>query len=196
MKQTEEFQALAYIVKTLTKAIADSKVEQKSAAAYTIKDGNDEIVLEQTSDVNGIANAIVITDKRNIIFSEDLLETLQDIHATVKGDDALKASLKEITIIINGLDIETDFVFQAVKDFLDQVSNSYEFVQTVETNVTKIGAGFKFGKHIFRLNITNEPTAITLEPRFVASFDAGIQKTITDDITKVQLAVNKMFKQS
>ena len=99
-----------------------------------------------------------------------------------------------IGIIINGLNIETDFVFQAVKDFLDQVSNSYEFVQTVETDVTKIGAGFKFGKHIFRLNITNEANKVSLEPRFVASFDAGIQKTITEDINKVELAVNKMFK--
>jgi hypothetical protein len=194
MKKTEEFAGLAYIVKTLTKAIADSKVEEKSATEYSIKDGNDEIRLEQTSSINGIPSAIVITDKRNIIFSEDLLETLQDIHTTVKGDEGLKTLLKETTLIINGLDIETDFIFQAVKDFLDQVSNSYEFVQTVETNVTKIGAGFKFGKHIFRLNITNEPTTITLEPRFVASFDAGIQKTITDDIAKVQLAVNKMFK--
>ncbi|MFD0941651.1 hypothetical protein [Pedobacter boryungensis] len=196
MKKTEEFPALDYIVKTLTKAIADSKVEQKSATAYTIKDGNDEIVLEQTSSVNDNPNAILITDKRNIIFSEDLLETLQNLHDNVRGDEKLKTSLKETLIIINGLDIETDFVFQAVKDFLDQVSNSYEFVQTVETNVTKIGAGFKFGKHIFRLNITNEPTAIILEPRFVASFDAGIQKTITDDIAKVQLAINKMFKKA
>lgn len=186
----EEGKALAYVVKTLTKAIADSKVEQKSANEYTVRDGNDEIHLKQ--DPN--SDQIVILDKRNIIFSEDLLETFQDIHETVKGDADLKALLKNTTIIINGLNIETDFVFQAVKDFLDQVSNSYEFVQTVETEITKIGAGFKFGKHIFRLNITNEPEKVTLEPRFVASFDAGIQKTITDDINKVELAVNKMFK--
>ena len=186
----EEGKALAYVVKTLTKAIADSKVEQKSANEYTVRDGNDEIHLKQ--DPN--SDQIVILDKRNIIFSEDLMETFQDIHETVKGDADLKALLKNTTIIINGLNIETDFVFQAVKDFLDQVSNSYEFVQTVETEITKIGAGFKFGKHIFRLNITNEPEKVTLEPRFVASFDAGIQKTITDDINKVELAVNKMFK--
>lgn len=190
MKKTDEYPALAYVVNTLTKAIADSKVEQKSANEYTVRDGNDEIILKQGSN----PNAILITDKRNIIFSEDLLETLQDIEDTVKGNDELKAALKENTIIINGLNIETDFVFQAVKDFLDQVSNSYEFVQTVETEITKIGAGFKFGKHIFRLNITNDTDKITLEPRFVASFDAGIQKTITEDINKVELALNKMFK--
>ena len=190
----EEYTALAYIVKTLTKAIADSKVEQVSASEYVVRDGNDAIFLKQdTSDSEG-NDVISIKDDRKIIFSEDLLETLQDIEDSVKGNDSLKASLAATTIIINGLDIETDFVFQAVKDFLDQVSNSYEFVQTVETEVTKIGAGFKFGKHIFRLNITNDAEKITLEPRFVATFDAGIKKTVSDDITKVQLAVNKMFK--
>ncbi|TKC00008.1 hypothetical protein [Pedobacter cryotolerans] len=192
MKKTEENIALSYVVKTITKAIADSQVEQGLINEYVIKDGNDTIFLKQ--DPNN--NAILITDKRNILFSEDLLETLQDIHLSVKGNEELKSALQNSTIIINGLDIETDFVFQAVKDFLDQLSNSYEFVQTVETEVTKIGVGFKFGKHIFRLNITNEPAMITLEPRFVKSFDAGIQKTITEDINKVQIAVNKMFKSS
>ncbi|TKC06634.1 hypothetical protein FA048_15620 [Pedobacter polaris] len=192
MKKTEEFPALAYVVTTLTKAIADSKVEQGSANEYTIKDGNDEIHLKQASSLND--NSILITDKRNIIFSEDLLETLKHIHNSVKGDDILKASLKNTTIIINGLDIETELVFQAVKDFLDQLSNSYQFMQTVESSVTKIGTGFKFGKHIFRLNITNEPQKVIIEPRFVESFDATIQKTISEDMIKVQLAVNKMFK--
>ncbi|TCC89057.1 hypothetical protein EZ428_15235 [Pedobacter frigiditerrae] len=194
MKKIEEYPALAYVVGTLAKAIAGSKVEQKSASEYIVRDGNDEILLKQESGINGSSNAILITDSRSIIFSEDLLEPLQNIHETVKGDDVLKNALKDSTIIINGLDIETDFVFQAVKDFLDQVSNSYEFVQTVETNITKIGAGFKFGKHIFRLNITNEAEKVLLEPRFVASFDKNIQKTITEDMIKVQLAVNKMFK--
>lgn len=192
MKKTEENIALSYVVKTITKAIADSQVEQGLINEYVIRDGNDTIFLKQ--DPNN--NAILITDKRNILFSEDLLETLQDIHLSVKGNEELKSALQNSTIIINGLNIETDFVFQAVKDFLDQLSNSYEFVQTVETEVTKIGVGFKFGKHIFRLNITNEPSTITLEPRFVKSFDAGIQKTITEDINKVQIAVNKMFKKS
>ncbi|WP_162796308.1 hypothetical protein [Pedobacter namyangjuensis] len=194
MKMAEEYTALAYIVKTLTKAIADSKVEQVSASEYVVRDGNDAIFLKQDTSNSEGNDVISIKDDRKIIFSEDLLETLQDIEDSVKGNDALKASLAATTIIINGLDIETDFVFQAVKDFLDQVSNSYEFVQTVETEVTKIGAGFKFGKHIFRLNITNDAEKITLEPRFVATFDAGIKKTVSDDIIKVQLAVNKMFK--
>lgn len=192
MKTIEEYAALAYVVKTITKAIADLDVEQKSASEYVIKDGNDAIFLTQETTDKG--TVIAIKDDRKIIFSEDLLEPLQDIADSVKGNDALKASLNETTIIINGLDIETEFVFQAVKDFLDQVSNSYEFVQTVETEVTKIGAGFKFGKHIFRLNITNGADKVVFEPRFVATFDEGVKKTISADLVKVEAAVNKMFK--
>jgi hypothetical protein len=193
MSEIEKYPALDYIVKTLKTAIADSKVESLAAGEYKIKDGNDEILLKQELNKNG-ANTVLITDKRNIIFSEDLLETLQDIHEGVKGNNDLKAALQTTTIIINGLNIETDFVFQAIKDFLDQVSNSYEFMQVVEADVTKIGAGFKFGKHIFRLNISNEPEQITIETRFTPTFDPGVQKTISDDIKKVELAVNKMFK--
>jgi hypothetical protein len=194
MKKIEEYPALAFVVSTLAKAIAGSKVEQKSASEYIVRDGNDEVLLKQGSGINGNSNSILITDTGSIIYSEDLLEPLQYIHESVKEDDVLKDALKDSIIIINGLDIETDFVFQAVKDLLDQVSNSYEFLQTVESEVTKIGAGFKFGKHIFRLNITNEAEKVLLEPRFVASFDENIQKTIAEDIIKVQLAVNKMFK--
>ena len=190
MSEIEKYPVLDHIVKTLQNAIADSKVESLSPNEYTVKDGNDEIRLKQEEK----SNEIHITDKRRIIYSEDLLEVLQDMHEDAKLNQALKSALQASTIIINELNIETELVFQAIKDFLDQVSNSYEFMQTVETKVTKIGAGFKFGKHIFRININNEPNEITIEPRFTASFDAGIQKTITADIIKVEQAVNKMFK--
>lgn len=190
MSEIEKYPVLDHIVKTLQNAIADSKVESLSPNEYTVKDGNDEIRLKQEDK----SNEIHITDKRRIIYSEDLLEVLQDMHEDAKLNQALKSALQASTIIINELNIETELVFQAIKDFLDQVSNSYEFMQTVETKVTKIGAGFKFGKHIFRININNEANEITIEPRFTASFDAGIQKTITADIIKVEQAVNKMFK--
>ena len=193
MSEIEKYPVLDYIVKTLQNAIADSKVESLSASEYKVKDGNDEIQLKREIDKNGL-EAILITDKRNIIYSEDLQETLQYIHEEVKGNNALKTALEKVTIIINELNIETTLVFQAIKDLLDQVSNSYEFIQTVENKITQIGAGFKFGKHIFRLNINNEPSQVLIETRFTPTFDAGVQKTITADIKKVELAVNKMFK--
>ncbi|TDG36511.1 hypothetical protein EZJ43_08320 [Pedobacter changchengzhani] len=194
MSGIENHPVLDHIVNTLKNAIADSKVESLSPTEYTVKDGNDEIHLKQETNKDENAVTILITDKRRIIYSEDLLEVLQDMHKDAKISKALKTDLEATTIIINELNIETELVFQAIKDLLDQVSNSYEFIQTVETKITKIGAGFKFGKHIFRININNEPNEITIEPRFTASFDAGIQKTITADIVKVEQAVNKMFK--
>jgi len=193
MSKVEQFPVLDYIVNTLKNAIADAKVESQSPNEYVIKDGNDEIRLLQ-SPTTDHAVTILITDKRRIIFSEDLLETLQNLGKSVKGNEELKTALESTTIILNDLNIETELVFQAIKDFLDQLSNSYEFIQTVENNITKIGAGFKFGKHIFRLNITNEPQQVIIETRFTASFDPSIQKTIAADIVKVQQAVNKMFK--
>ena len=195
MSEREKYPVLDHIVNTLKNAIADAKVENPSPNEYIIKDGNDEILLKQLP--NEVVTTVFITDNRRIIYSEDLLETLQQIHMhkDVKGNQELKNALEKTTIIINDLNIETELIFQAIKDFLDQLSNSYEFIQTVENNITKIGAGFKFGKHIFRINITNEPEKISIEPRFSASFDSSVQQTITIDINKVQIAVNKMFKE-
>lgn len=195
MSEREKYLVLDHIVNTLKNAIADAKVENPSPNEFIIKDGNDEILLKQMP--NEVVTTVFITDNRRIIYSEDLLETLQQIHMhkDVKGNQELKNALEKTTIIINDLNIETELIFQAIKDFLDQLSNSYEFIQTVENNITKIGAGFKFGKHIFRVNITNEPEKISIEPRFSASFDSSIQQTITIDINKVQVAVNKMFKE-
>lgn len=189
--ELKNYPVLEQVIKTLQGAIADLKVEKLAASEFVVKDGDDEIVLAQETGENGAI--IRITDTRNIIYSEDLLGTFQNLSKNVRGDDQLKADLETATIIINGLDLETELVFQAVKDFLDQVSNSYEFFKMVEADVTKIGSGFKFGKHIFRLNITNNTKQIVLEPRFTPTFDAGIQQTIVKDIAKVQQAVNKMF---
>ena len=195
MSEREKYPVLDHIVNTLKNAIADAKVENPSPNEYIIKDGNDEILLKQMP--NEVVTTVFITDNRRIIYSEDLLETLQQIHMhkDVKGNQELKNALEKTTIVINDLKIETERIFQAIKDFLDQLSNSYEFIQTVENNITKIGAGFKFGKHIFRINITNEPEKISIEPRFSASFDNSVQQTIVTDINKVQKAVNKMFKE-
>ncbi len=195
MSEIENYPVLDHIVKTLKNAIADAKIENISLSEYTIKDGNDEINVKQVNKEN--TTTILITDKRRIIYSEDLLETLQQIHMhkDVRGNKELKDALEKTTIIINDLNIETDLIFQAIKDLLDQLSNSYEFIQTVENDITKIGAGFKFGKHIFRLNITNTQEIISIETRFTSSFDPAIQKTINADIEKVQKAVNKMFKE-
>lgn len=193
MSGIEKYPVLDHIVNTLKAAIADAKVENQSPSEYTIMDGNDEIRLKQDT-INKDAATILITDERRIIFSEDLMETLQHMHKDFKGDNKLKAALETATVIINDLDIETEQVFQAVKDFLDQLSNSYEFHKNVNNKITQLDVIFKFGKHVFGVNINNEPAQISIQPAFASTFDTTVQKTILEDLSKVEQAVNKMFK--
>jgi len=188
------YPVLEYIVNLLKNSIADAKVEKKSNTVSVVKDGNDIIRLEQLFDNNGNSTGIAITDKKDIIYSEDLLETLDSIHENAKGDAELKAALKNAIIIINDLDVETQLIFQSVKDCFDQLSNSYEFVRITKKGVNKLQAQFKFGKHSFDLSLVNEATEIFVSAEFAAAVDAPVKKTIEADISKVQNAVNKIFK--
>jgi len=188
------YPVLEYIVNLLKNSIADAKVEKQSNTVSVVKDGNDIIRLEQLFDNNGNSTGIAITDKKDIIYSEDLLETLDSIHENAKGDAELKAALKNAIIIINDLDVETQLIFQSVKDCFDQLSNSYEFVRITKKGVNKLQAQFKFGKHSFDLSLVNEATEIFVSAEFAAAVDAPVKKTIEADISKVQNAVNKIFK--
>lgn len=188
MSITEKNPVLEYIVKTLKEAIADAVVENLSPGVYMVIDGLDEIRLEAGAD-----GKILITDERRIIYSEDLMEPLQNIHEAVKGDETMKAALESTTIIINGLNIETELVFQAIKDLLDQVSNSYEFNRNVSSKVTDLETIFKFGKHLFGMVISNTKEKISIRPTFPSAIDPGIKKTVTADVAKVEVAANKMF---
>ena len=188
------YPVLEYIVNLLKNSIADAKVEKQSNTVSVVKDGNDIIRLEQLFDNNGNSTGIAITDKKDIIYSEDLLETLDSIHENAKGDAELKAALKNAIIIINDLDVETQLIFQSVKDCFDQLSNSYEFVRITKKGVNKLQAQFKFGKHSFDLSLVNEATEIFVSAEFTAAVDAPVKKTIEADISKVQNAVNKIFK--
>jgi len=188
------YPVLEYIVNLLKNAIADAKVEKQSDTVSVVKDGNDTIRLEQLFDNNGNSTGIAITDKKDIIFSEDLFETLDKIDESAKGDATLKAALKNAIIIINDLDVETQLIFQSVKDCFDQLSNSYEFVKINKKEVNKLKAQFKFGKHSFDLSVVNEANEIFVTADFAAAVDAPVRKTIEADILKVQNAINKIFK--
>ena len=188
------YPVLEYIVNLLKNSIADAKVEKQSNTVSVVKDGNDIIRLEQLFDNNGNSTGIAITDKKDIIFSEDLFETLDKIDESAKGDATLKAALKNAIIIINDLDVETQLIFQSVKDCFDQLSNSYEFVKINKKEVNKLKAQFKFGKHSFDLSVVNEANEIFVTADFAAAVDAPVRKTIEADILKVQNAINKIFK--
>ncbi|TDQ06217.1 hypothetical protein [Pedobacter metabolipauper] len=194
MTKIQQDPVLGYIVDLIKDAIADAKVEQKSETVAIIKDGNDSIQIEQTTEGSNIS--IHITDKKEILYSEDLLEPLQDIHESVKSDAKLKAALQKATIIVNGLSIETEFIFQAVKDSFDTLSTSYEFVKIIEKRTNGLTVAFKFGDHKFQLDVINNPEAVKVTAEFGSSLDAKISKTIGTDVAKVESALNKLFKDS
>lgn len=172
--------ALELVVGIIKDTISDIKIENTSANTVTLKDGNAVIQLSQQAGESEDLETVVILDPKDIIYSEDLLPELND--------------LTSVTVIINGLTIETHLVFQAVRDCFDQISNSYEFLKTFEKDVIRIKSGFKFGSNAFVLNVLNEKEQITITTEFAASFDAAIRKTVEADTLKVQAAVNKMVK--
>lgn len=194
MSEINQYPVLDYLVNVLKNAIADSKVEKQSQSVSVVKDGNDIIHVEQLFDESGNNAKIVITDKKLIVISEDLLEPLQTIHTSVKGNESLKKELEAATIIINGLDIETELVFQAARDCFDELSDSYEFSKNVEKEVSKLKAPLKFGANPFELVIVNDAASIQVTPNFIKSLDAGVTKAIEADVAKVQNALNKHFK--
>lgn len=194
MAEIEQYPVLDYIVSVLKKAIADAKVEKQAENIAIVKDGNDVIRLEQLADSSANAITIDITDKKDIILSEDLLDTLLNIEDEVKGDAALKTALAQTTIVINGLTVETGLIFQAVKECFDELSDSYELVKILEKEINRLKIQFKFGAHTFNLNLTNTEDEVHTTAEFPKALDAGVTKAIEGDTLKVQNAVNKLFK--
>lgn len=193
MNNITPYPVLEYVVNVIKKAISDIKVEYITEGAVTLKDGNDTIQLEQRFDSTGNLATILIQDPRDIIISEDLLPVLEHLH---KGaPEKLKAGLQTATVIINGLDVGTQIIFQGVKDAFDQISNSYEWIKTIEKENNKVKSTFKFGTHKFDLTINNESDQIFVQAEFAASFDPTIRKTIEEDSSKVQKAIYAMFKE-
>lgn len=194
MNEATKYPILTYLVNFIREAIADAPVTQESDTVYSIKDGNDEIRLVQVSEADAAETVIEITDIKSILTSEDLLETLQHIELEVRETDPLRKGLENTLITVNGLNIDTEFIFQGTKSFLDEVSNSYEFYKMVSAKVNHIESVFKFGDNLFGIVITNEKESVTIKATFPSSFDAGIKATVTADVAKVEAAVNKMFK--
>ncbi len=191
MTEIKKYSVLEYIVEVLGKAIVDAKVQNPSESTAVIKDGNDMIHLEQSFD--GVVPAVFIKDPKEIIFSEDLLEPLKNIHKGAKGE--LKAALQSANIVINDLDVETQLIFQAVKGGFDELSNSYEFLKTTKREITKVTSQVKFGKHVFEISIVNEPEFILVMPDFATPFDPAVKKTIEGNALEVQTAITKAVKE-
>lgn len=194
MSEIKQSPVLKHIVNVIKNAIADSKVEEQSESVSVIKDGNDSIHITQLFDSTENIDTIFITDKKEILFSEDLLETLQDIHETAKADANLKKALQAAAIVVNDLSIEMDFIFQAARASFDELSDSYEFVKATEKNIEELTAQFKFGDNKFDLTIKNESDKIHIAAEVNKLVTPAVKKTIEADVAKIEQALNKMFK--
>lgn len=186
---------LAHVVSIIKNAISDLKIQYISSETANLKDGNDNIDLEQEFDSSNNFATIFINDPKDIMFSEDLLPVLKDdLSKGAKGE--LKSALETATVVINGLDVETRLILETAKDAFDQLSSSYEFVRTTENKLTKVKARFKFENHLFEVIISNETAQILVEPDFSSAVDLTIQKIIAADAAKVQLALQSIFKKA
>ena len=182
MAENKSYQVLELVVSVLQESIADSRVQKESENTAVLKDGNDFIRLEQEFD--GDTAVILITDKKDIIYSEDLLETLLRI----------QKNESPASFIINGLNVEAELILHAVRDHFDAASSSYEFVRAVERNVHEMKVRLKFGDHLFEVDVKNNTDQITVIPTFDKPLDASVQLTIEADTIQVQAGVNKQFK--
>jgi hypothetical protein len=194
MSEIKQHAILTYISEKIKSAIADAKLHKQSETIAIIKDGNDQIQLEQLADASGNIT-IQITDRKEILYSEDLLEPLQNIEEGTESQKELYGALSSTTIVVNGLSIETDFVFQAVKDCFDTLSSSYQFVKTLSKRINGLTISFQFGDHKFQLVVVNDPDQIIITCDVDEVKDAKVKKTIESDVAKVQQALNKMFKE-
>jgi len=193
MNNFKPYPVLEYVIDVIKDVISGIKIEYVSTSVAILKDGNDTIHLEQVFDSSGDFATILIKDPKDIIFSEDLLPLLDKLHEDAEGE--LKAGLQTAVIIINNLNVETRLIFQAVKDGFDVISNSYEFVKTIEKDVTKVKSIFKFGSHLFNLTVINESESIFVTPEFSSKFDPAVRATIENDALKVQKAVYAILKE-
>jgi hypothetical protein len=196
MSDIKQSPVLKFISDKIKTAIADAVLEKISATESIIKDGNDTIQLEEVAGEAAKTTSILITDKKEILYSEDLLEEMQDVYLETESGTSLHEALKATSIVVNNLSIETKFVFQAVKDCFDTLSNSYEYMLTTEKNINNITLVFKFGETKFKAIIANEPTVITIGTAYGSTITPKVKETIEADVVKVQKALNKLFKEN
>ena len=194
MSEIEQYPVLEHIVNILNKAIVDSKVEKKSQNVSVIKDGNSIIQIEQQFDESGKLPKIFITDVNEILFSEDLLVKLSKIHTSATTSISLERALQNVYILVNELSLEAGFILQDVKEALDTVSQSYEFIKLTDKQPEGFTAAFKFGNHKFEIVLVNEPAIIKIDGNLESVADKKVVKTITEDLEKINNILNDIYK--
>lgn len=195
MSEIKQYAVLEYIVDVLQKSIIGSKVKQIAPDETAIIDGNASIVIKQRFESNGNTAAILIRDEKEVLYSEELLEKVYKIHEGAKDNAALKAALSGANIIINGLNIEAELIFHAIRDQFYALSDSYEFLKFIEKDVQKMRFNMNFGDDlIFELIVLNEAGSIAIEAIIGKSVAPAVKSAISADVQEIRDKINKQFK--
>jgi len=195
MSEIKQYAVLEYIVDVLQKSIIGSKVKQIAPDEAAIIDGNASIVIKQRLESNGNTAALLIRDEKEVLYSEELLEKVYKIYEGAKDNAALKAALLGANIIINGLSIEAELIFHAIRDQFYALSDSYEFLKFIEKDVQKMRFNMNFGDDlIFELIVLNEAGSIAIEAITGKSVAPAVKSAITADVQEIRDKINKQFK--
>lgn len=194
MSEIKQNAVLEHVVAVLQNAISGSKVKQISNNESAVLDGNAAILIKQNFEGSGDMGDIIISDKKEILYSEDLLETVHNIQESANHDAGLKAALSNANIVVNNLNVEAELIFYAVRDHFYGLSGSYEFVNFIERDIHHLSFNMSFGDHTFQVIIRNEPGLVAIEGKFEASLAPAVRETINADINKVKKHINIEFK--
>ncbi|WP_316812231.1 hypothetical protein [Pedobacter heparinus] len=191
----KQYAVLEYVVDVLQKAIIGSKVKQIRPDESAIIDGNASITIQQHFESNGSTAAILIRDEREILYSEELLETIYKIQEGANYHAGLKAALSITNFVINGLNIEAELIFHAIRDYFYSLSGSYEFLNFAERDIQQMKFNMNFGDDVtFDLIVLNEPDSIAIEAVIEKSVAPAVKAAINADVEKVRREINKQFK--
>lgn len=195
MSEIKEYAALDYVVDVLQKAIIGSKVKQIASNESAIIDGNVAITLKQSAENNGNTDTILIRDQKEILYSEELLEEVYKIHKGANLDASLKATLSPANIVINGLNIEAELIFHAVRDNFYALSGSYEFLNFIEKDIQQMKFNMNYADELtFEIIVLNESDSVIIETVIKESVAPAVKAAINADVKKVALEINKQFK--
>jgi hypothetical protein len=195
MSEINQYAALEYLVDVLQKAIIGSKVKQLTTDESAIIDGNASIRLKQQPESNGNPASIFIRDEKEILYSEELLEEVYKIQERKDYPAGLKAILTASNIMINGLNIEAELIFHAVRDQFYALNGSYEFQKFTERDNQKVKFNMTFGDELsFGLIVFNEADLVVIEAVIGESVPSAVKAVINADMESVRQEINQQFK--
>lgn len=195
MSEIKQYAVLEYIVDVLQKSIIGSKVKQITPDESAIIDGNASIIIKQCVDSNINTAEILISDAKQVLYSEELLEKVYRIHEGAAQHAGLQEAMQGANIVINGLNIEAELIYHAIINHFYTLSDSYEFIKFAEKNIQQMKFNMSFGDDLtFGLVVINNPDSVSIETSISQSAAPKVRAAINADVEKIRNEINKEFK--